>query len=554
MRKIKDNYLHKSIYFYLGLGGFEYQYYQVAKYMFTFGNVPDGFCKFRSRKRDKEFLGRKVEDVEILVKRPDVLIIVAPEEIDEIKDYVPEKQFIDNYNKLFEMNHCMIQDKIFQTWGTDVLCTKFKQKAFLENIEFMYINQKNINTVDGILLWEVMGDHTPENYRQYMSQVNNEVQLYSYDFLYETPEWKCSTQWFLWDLEKIAVQKKKVILYGIKSHYTNVWLHILETFRVSFEIMDDKEIKNWYGYHIENIDEIAYAETEDLMVILNQPYEDILQEAELLKGYGISKENHNCVGLYEQIEKMTPHATVIDICAGPMTERLAEQDVPGYYTIGKGSEEDYKILTVGGSTSDSTIFQYYSWPEELYRILKALGIHVRIYSGGMSGAYSMQELSKVIRDTRVIKPDIIISYSGINDIGGCSLTKGYVNGVNGSCKSYLENPFENWLENEKMMKMAADKWNAKFYCFAQPRFYLDNKYSQYADFYPMGFYEASMDWKRMVKAVNGYPWFIDSTDILDDHPEVYFDSCHITTQGNRIIAEHIFNHIKNDIRQAAGGV
>lgn len=547
LKKVNEVYLHKSVYFYLGLSKGKYDYTKIAKYIFTFGTMPDGFCKLRSGGEEQFFLGRDVVDLETLGARPDILVVTDADEIDEVKGYLSESQMVEHYDRLFLVNRNLLEKKEFQTWGSDKLWEIFRKKTIWENIQALYKNQENLDTADGILLWEFMNDQSPEQYAKYMGMVNHNVKLYSLDSLYETPRWSSSIPWFLWDLEKIAAKGRNIILYGIKSHYTNVWMHILVSFDISFEIMEDKEIPDWYGMSVRSIHEIAYEDTEQLMVILNKPYSELRMSVELLEGYGVSREKHNCISLYEQIKKMNMGANMIDICAGPIPELLGKQDVSGYYIIGTRNENNFKILTVGGSTSDSAIFQYNSWPEELHELFEKMGIDVTIYSGGMSGAYSMQELSKILRDTRVLNPDIIISFSGINDVGGNFLPRGYVNGANGTSRSYIEKPFENWLENEKLMKLAADKWNAKFYCFAQPKFYLNKKYIQYMDFYPRGFYEESIQWKNNVKAVKGYPWFIDSTDILDEHPEVYFDACHVTTEGNRIIAEHIFEHIKNDI-------
>ena len=118
---------------------------------------------------------------------------------------------------------------------------------------------------------------------------------------------------------------------------------------------------------------------------------------------------------------------------------------------------------------------------------------------------------------------------------------------------YINNKFEYWLDNEKMMQQEAERQNAKFYCFAQPIFYLNEKFRQYevSKFFAMDFENSPdicSDWRQRVKEVKGYPWFIDAMDILDDHLEVFFDMCHVTTEGNQIIAQYIYEHIKDDIR------
>ena len=74
------------------------------------------------------------------------------------------------------------------------------------------------------------------------------------------------------------------------------------------------------------------------------------------------------------------------------------------------------ILTLGGSTTDGIEFDH-SWPEELSKILVEKGINGTVVNGGTGGYSTNQELLKLLRDGLEFKPDIIISYSGVNDRG-----------------------------------------------------------------------------------------------------------------------------------------
>ena len=74
------------------------------------------------------------------------------------------------------------------------------------------------------------------------------------------------------------------------------------------------------------------------------------------------------------------------------------------------------ILTLGGSTTDATRGDH-SWPEELSKLLSERGISATVVNGGTSGYSTNQELLKLVRDGLEFKPDIIISYSGVNDRG-----------------------------------------------------------------------------------------------------------------------------------------
>ena len=74
------------------------------------------------------------------------------------------------------------------------------------------------------------------------------------------------------------------------------------------------------------------------------------------------------------------------------------------------------ILTLGGSTTDALNHES-SWPEELARLLVEQGIAGTVINGAAGGYSTSQELLKLIRDGIEFWPDLVISYSGVNDRG-----------------------------------------------------------------------------------------------------------------------------------------
>jgi len=74
------------------------------------------------------------------------------------------------------------------------------------------------------------------------------------------------------------------------------------------------------------------------------------------------------------------------------------------------------ILTLGGSTTDA-LTRATSWPEELAKLLVARGLAGTVINGGVGGYSTNQELLKLIRDGIEFGPDLVISYSGVNDRG-----------------------------------------------------------------------------------------------------------------------------------------
>lgn len=74
------------------------------------------------------------------------------------------------------------------------------------------------------------------------------------------------------------------------------------------------------------------------------------------------------------------------------------------------------IVTLGGSTTDPNIGNG-SWPGELAHLMTSQGIAGTVINGGVAGYTTSQELLKMIRDVVELGPDIVISYSGINEQG-----------------------------------------------------------------------------------------------------------------------------------------
>ena len=87
------------------------------------------------------------------------------------------------------------------------------------------------------------------------------------------------------------------------------------------------------------------------------------------------------------------------------------------YSMKASGELDHPIILVlGGSTTDA-VYSDHSWPEELSKLMIQRGVSGTVVNGGTSGYSSNQELLKLVRDGLEFKPDIIISYGGVNDRG-----------------------------------------------------------------------------------------------------------------------------------------
>ncbi len=83
-----------------------------------------------------------------------------------------------------------------------------------------------------------------------------------------------------------------------------------------------------------------------------------------------------------------------------------------------------RILITGGSTSDVS-YDVENWPVYLLKLLEEKNYAADIYVGAVTGYNSGQELMKLLGDGLFIKPDVHISYSGINDALSASYVSSY---------------------------------------------------------------------------------------------------------------------------------
>ena len=75
------------------------------------------------------------------------------------------------------------------------------------------------------------------------------------------------------------------------------------------------------------------------------------------------------------------------------------------------------VLTLGGSTTDAVRSKNTQLAGGVCRSYWQKGISATVVNGGTGGYSTNQELLKLVRDGLEFKPDIVISYSGVNDRG-----------------------------------------------------------------------------------------------------------------------------------------
>ncbi len=259
----------------------------------------------------------------------------------------------------------------------------------------------------------------------------------------------------------------------------------------------------------------------------------------------------------------------------PETSHIYDQ----YVVLGNTDEKNFKIMILGNSTSD--IGEYKpekSWVEYLYEMIHCND--VTIFGGAIGGYNARQECLKLMRDIGTIKPNIVISYSGVNDAYPMEVPEHpflhtyQVIAMDKAPSSYHVNTgMENrerttalWFRMEKTMEAMCEVCGCKFYGIFQPAVYgkkvLVGK-EKMIPLYGINKYttrEYSLDgaelrYETMKKEVVDTESFHTDASLFDfsglfvnSCEEIFKDGVHLYENGNKRVAEEIFKIIKPSLK------
>lgn len=372
--------------------------------------------------------------------------------------------------------------------------------------------------------------------------------------------------------------KREIIIYGSgRKEYKIAWILKYVDVSVKYYIdnienermMDQSKIKPVWALLDENDDKI--------MVLVS---ELSTTNVKVLEKMGLKVcENYNSWNCYR---RAIPRKNVLDPNLGYNFMKEKEH-YQGFIEYDMKKDVKKSIVILGGSTTDAWLYPYKSWPELLDEKLKEEGYQVKILNGGCLGYRSSQELVKLIRDVIPIKPDIVLSYSGVNDAAQnynklaydqypflhpyqIDLFEEVSKKVkmeylwlqrNNECNFGLSpqwSRFNQFKNNIRIMNAICQEYGIYYHCFLQPalstkigEFTAEEKEliinceieQEYID-YINEFYEEAKNYSKIYLSNWSY--------LFHNHSEVYFDICHVYEKGNKIIADAIYNFlIENNI-------
>lgn len=376
---------------------------------------------------------------------------------------------------------------------------------------------------------------------------------------------------FISEIKKL-VQGKKVIIYGAGTRGKILALQ-LDRAGVCIEKILDRDYENKKVY-VPNGGEIVVSSPYDLfymekgtffvLVTVSPCYENEI--ISFLSDMGYVKGKDYCLSQ----ELLGKAFEIFDPFLGYSRKF---ENACGFEVYGNPAAR-YKIVALGGSTTDHFLMGIKSWAEQLQTLFKE--DLVCVYNGGISGYDSSGEMLKLIRDVIPLRPDLVISYSGYNDAvlrkkkGDYPLCSYYLqttvkqlfaNGDVGLIPHFgVANDIsasDLFVQNEKIMKAICDMLGISFIAILQETLFENALGTSYC----------MSEWEKMVFDIVRYTedeesfyqevvqkgcfseWFIDGRDFLGESTNQFVDECHLTEEGNMRIAQKIYELINHMVSE-----
>lgn len=341
-------------------------------------------------------------------------------------------------------------------------------------------------------------------------------------------------------LDKAGREHKQVILC-CEEEEGSKWLRsILELYgyEVAREVCYDGSEKRGIG-DIRALGE-EDPERSVLLIFALDPVRrgEIIKAAERL---GYSEEDGNYAGIqpccYRTEHLVGPLRNEEDNRLPYSLDYTSLGGLPGWAVHGDPEQADIRILTLGGSTS-SEVYLPENWSARLQRICAEHGFRTAVYNGAHELNSSLDQLIRLTRGLQRIKPDIVISLSGLNDF-------------NASLNKFEAHPGENnveyWRRIESYMKVITELEGGKFYAFVQP---MNTCMKEFSLEETLQFISETRFNRKLsdMDFVSSDDFYCNMIALLQHRDGMFVDRCHYTDAGHEEIAEYVFETIKSSLR------
>ena len=337
---------------------------------------------------------------------------------------------------------------------------------------------------------------------------------------------------------------KKIFIYGQADEYGRVIENILEIYGIPCA-----------GYADENVlYDMYYEGFEDKFFIVNAVQRiDNEKKCDQLEKMGISLNTLAYTGLSYVNEKTTNYQYIPDCLVGHST---LYGDFNGINVHGD-SEANNRIIILGGSTSTTRWFRVKSWVEFLFeRLYQEFKGDVVIYNFAAPSNDVVAELLKLLRDGFFIRPNYVVSLSGVNNLRYKDLTVNQFNveepvrwlkWLNPECIfnagiEVKEDLFAFWLRIQKVIKAVCEVYGAKYLGVLQPM----NIGKEKKDLFETMMFEEEREKNNVENFHNNASdndFYLNLMTIFEMEEQMYVDAVHYSEKANQVIAKIVGDYI-----------
>ena len=346
-------------------------------------------------------------------------------------------------------------------------------------------------------------------------------------------------------------ESKKIYMYGKRTVISELIEEALRVYGIGvsgyvYDIEDE-------GQNIGNIYELALESTEDKLIIINEIFPQRFVEArENIEQAGFVLEKRCYIGFQYYTASNEYLLSKLKMCFDPLVgvSILYSDGRPGWKIYGKEEDDRIRIMVLGGSTS-SEIYYPENWVSKLYYKLESRNIKTVIYNGAHAGNDIVEEVLRFWRDAVVLRPQIVISMSGVNNTlhkdsenqfnsrtiisWVQSLTHGreYCSGLYSE-----ESLYDFWNRNVEILKLVAGFYGAELFAFLQPM----NIAMKHMTLWEKSVYEMehhARGAEEFAEAADDDNGYINLMSLFEHQNEMYMDMCHYTDKAHEIIADRV---------------
>ena len=355
------------------------------------------------------------------------------------------------------------------------------------------------------------------------------------------PEWDVNDSITFQLIDKAYKEKKKIYIYGQSNEYGKMLNDVFDIYGIPVEgFVDENQLYDLY-----------YEGLEDKFFVVSAVRrQDVIEKCNQLEKVGLSLNALAYTGI-GYVNKIVDYRTIPDCLVNYMPS-YTDYPYKGINVHGDKTAKN-RVLVLGGSTSTTGYFRIKSWVEFLYeRLDKEIG-DVVIYNFAIAGNDVVVELLKLLRDGYHVKPDYVISLSGVNNLRYKEFLTNQFNveqpiiwlkKINPDCifnagVEIKEDLFTFWRRIQKIIKAVSESYGAKYLGVLQP---MNVGKKNMSLFETMIFEE-----EREKNNLAGYheesrqdDFYMNLLKIFEDTNEnMYTDGCHYSERANQIIAQKI---------------